>query len=239
MMPRITRSLVLLGVLTMAACSFHVDRATTVKSGASHGSVYSVDGDVRVESLAHVRKISVVDGNILLGHGAHTSGLRSVDGRIELDSGVICTGNVRSVAGRIRLADGVRVEGDVQTLTGTIDADNASIDGQLETVAGRVRLTGSTHVAKGILLPKPRPNMKVNNHEEQRLPVLVIGPGVVVEGPIVAERGGVLKVSRQARIGEVRGISVQWFDGAAPVLKDVMEHGSVDSKVHQEATVSR
>ncbi|HWU76640.1 MAG TPA: hypothetical protein VN043_09050 [Rhodanobacter sp.] len=216
------RPIVLFGVLAMTGCTLHVDRATTLKSGFPHGSVYSVDGDVQVAPLARVRKISVVDGDILLGSRARASGLRSVDGRIELDRDVLCTGDVKSVTGHIRLAEGVRVEGDVRTLTGTVDARDAFIGGQLETVAGRVRLSGTTHVEKGILLPRPDPGMTVNNHEERRLPELVIGPGVVVAGPIVAERGAVLKVSRQARIGVVRGVSVQWFDGAAPVP----EHGA-------------
>lgn len=218
-MIRMMPPVVLIGVLAMAGCTLHVDRATTLKSGVHHGSVYSVDGNVQVQPSAHVRKISVVDGDILLGNWAHASGLRSVDGRIKLDPGVICTGNIKSVTGHITLADGVLVEGDVKTLTGTVDADNAFIGGRLETVAGRVRLTGTTHVAKGILLTRPDPNMTVNNHEERRLPVLVIGPGVVIDGPIVADRGGVLKVSRHAKIGAVRGLSVQWFDGAAPVLR--------------------
>lgn len=218
-MRRMLQPVVLFGALAMAGCTLHVDRATTLKSGFPHGSVYSVDGNVRVEPSAHVRKISVVDGDILLGSRARASGLRSVDGRIALDRDVLCTGNVKSVTGHITLADGVRVEGDVRTLTGTVDADNAFIGGQLETVAGQVRLTGTTHVAKGILLPKPDPDMTVNNHEERRLPELVIGPGVVIDGPIVAERGGVLKVSRQAKIGAVHGVLVQWFDGAAPALE--------------------
>lgn len=64
--------------------------------------------------------------------------------------------------------------------------------------------------------PAPPSDVTVNNHEEQRLPTLAIRPGVVIAGPIVAERGGVLKVSRQAKIGVVQGMSVQWMDGPAP-----------------------
>lgn len=238
-MIRMTRCVFFLGALTMAGCTLHMDRSTTLKSGIPHGSVYSVDGDVRVDPSAHVRKISVVDGDIVLGKSAHASGLRSVDGRIELDDGVTCSGDVKSVAGQISLADGVRIKGNVSTLSGTVNANGAFIGGRLETVAGRVRLTGATHIAKGIVLPKPDPSMTVNNHEERRLPVLVIGPGVVVEGPIVAARGGVLKVSRKAKIGAVRGISVQWFDGAAPALKDVVEHDHGNQAMHQRATISR
>jgi hypothetical protein len=238
-MIRMLRLLISLSVLALVGCSFHIDRATTLKSGEPHGSVYSVDGDVHVQPLAHVRKISVVDGDILLGNWAHASGLRSVDGRIALGHGAVCTGDVKTVTGRIQLADGVRVDGGVHTLTGSIDADNAYIGGRLETVAGRVRLTGATHVAKGILLPKPDPSMTVDHHEERRVPVLVIGPGVVVDGPIVAMRGGVLKVSRKAKIGEVHGIAVQWFDGAAPVLEDILEHPQVDPAVHKKVAASR
>jgi hypothetical protein len=237
-MMRMMRPVVLLGVLAMAGCTLHIDRATTLKSGFPHGSVYSVDGDVQVDPSAHVRKISVVDGDIHLGRGARASGLRSVDGRIQMDRDALCTGNVKSVAGHITLADGVRVEGDVRTLTGTVDADNAYIGGQLETVAGRVWLTGTTHVAKGILLPKPDPHMTVNNHAERRPPELVIGAGVVIDGPIVAERGGVLKVSRQAKIGVVRGMSVQWFDGTAPALKDIPDHAQGDATTNKKAPVS-
>ena len=239
MMIRMMRYVVLPVALVMAGCTLHMDRSTTLNSGIPHGSVYSVDGNVTVQPSAHVRKISVVDGNILLGKSAHAAGLRSVDGRIELDSGVICSGDVKSVAGKISLADGVRIKGDVRTLSGAVDADGAFIGGQLETVAGRVRLTGATHVAKGILLPKPDPKMSVNNHEERRLPVLVIGPGVVVDGPLVAMRGGVLKVSREAKIGPVHGMAVQWFEGAAPLMKDVVQHVHADLTVHQESTVSR
>ncbi len=237
-MIRMMRPVVLLSALAMAGCSFHIDRDTTLKSGMPHGSVYSVDGDVRVQPSAHVRKISVVDGEILLGNWAHASGLRSVDGRIDLGPGAICSGNVKSVTGRIRLANGARVEGDVRTLTGTVDADNAFIGGQLETVAGRVRLVGATHVAKGILLSKPDPHMTVNDHDEQRPPVIVIGPGVVVVGPIVAMRDGVLKVSRQAKIGEVRGLAVQWFDGAAPAFEDDAEQKRDDPSARQQSTAS-
>lgn len=239
MMIRMTKTAILLGALAVAGCTLHVDRSSTLKSGTYHGSVYSVDGNVTVEPSAHVRKISVVDGDIVLGKSAHAAGLRSVDGRIQLDDGAICSGDVKSVAGKISLADGVRIKGDVRTLSGNIDANGALIGGTLETVAGRVRLTGTTHVSKGILLPKPDPNMTVNNHEARRLPVLVVGPGVVVEGPIVAARGGVLKVSRQAKIGVVRGISVQWFDGAAPALKDVVQHAHVGATAHEKATASR
>ncbi|MEO8778816.1 MAG: hypothetical protein ABI389_09110 [Rhodanobacter sp.] len=237
-MIRVIRPVVLLSVLTLAGCSFHMDRATTLNSGVLHGSVYSVDGNVRVAPSAHVRKISVVDGDIVLGSWARTTGLRSVDGHIDLDKGVICTGNVKSVTGRIRVADGVRIEGDVRTLTGTIDANSTYIGGQLETVAGRVRLSGATRIAKGILLAMPDPSVTVNDHEEQRLPIIVIGPGVVVAGPIMAMRGGVLKVSRQAKIGAVHGISVQWFDGAAPALKEGLADAHVGSLTHQQRVVS-
>ena len=197
-MMRLTRGTVFLGMLAMAGCTLHVDRATSLNSGRPHGSVYSVDGDVRLAPAAHARRISVVDGDIVIGRSARVSALRSVDGRIELGAGAMCRGTVRSVAGRITLADGALVKGDVRTLTGAVEATGATIAGQLETVAGRVRLSGTTHVGKGIMLARPDPSMTVNNHEERRLPVLLIGPGVVVDGPIVAQRGGTLMVSRQA-----------------------------------------
>ena len=56
---RMMRPIVLFGVLAMTGCTLHVDRATTLKSGFPHGSVYSVDGDVQVAPLARLLQVFV------------------------------------------------------------------------------------------------------------------------------------------------------------------------------------
>lgn len=201
-------------VCLVAGCTLHLDKPVQVKQGDWARSIYEVDGPVRLEDQARAHKVSTVDGDITLGRWARATALRTVDGNIVMGTGALCDGDVYSVDGAIHLNDGVRVDGNVGTLVGSIDAHGALVTGRLETVSGHIRLSGTTHVNHGIVLSLPDPESE--DADEKRLPEVVIGPGVVVEGRIVARRGGTLRVSRKATIGPVEGITVQWFDGAAP-----------------------
>lgn len=203
-------------VFAVGGCALHMDRLSVVKPGDINKSIYSLDGGVRVESMARVRKVSTVDGKVTLGGWAHASSLRTLAGDVDLATGAECSGDVQSVTGDIRLASGVHVGGSVRTLTGDILAVDALVDGKVETVSGRLELRGKTHVRGGMLLQKPDPAMKVNDDEQKRLPVVVIGPGVIVDGVIESLRGGTLEVSRDAKIQAVKGIDVRWFDGSPP-----------------------
>lgn len=198
----------------VAGCTMHLDKPVVVKRGDAARSIYLVDGTVQVAAQARARKVHTVDGTITLGRWAQASALRSVDGSVVMQADASCSGDVHSVDGHIELGDGVRVGGNVGTLTGSIKIRNALVEGRLETVSGTIRLSGTTHVDQGIVLSLPSP--KVDDADQKRLPVVVIGPGVVVGGRIVAQRGGTLMVSRQARIGPVEGIEVHWFNGAMP-----------------------
>lgn len=201
-------------VCLVAGCTMHLDKPVQVKQGDWARSIYGVDSSVRLEDQARVRKVSTVDGDIILGRWARATALRTVDGNIVMGTGALCDGDVYNVDGAIHLSDDVRVDGNVGTLVGSIDVHGALVTGRLETVSGHIRLSGTTHVNHGILLSLPDPDS--DDVDEKRLPVVVVGPGVVVEGRIVARRGGTLWVSRKATIGPVEGITVQWFDGAAP-----------------------
>ena len=198
----------------MAACTMHLDKPVVVRRGDAARSIYLVDGAVRMDAQARARKVHTVDGDITLDRWAQASALRSVDGAIVMAGGASCSGDVHSVDGRIDLGDGVRVGGNVGSLTGDVEVRDALVEGRLETISGRIRLSGKTHVDQGIVLSMPNP--RADDADQKRLPVVVIGPGVVVGGRIVARRGGTLMVSRRASIGPVEGIRVQWFDGAMP-----------------------
>lgn len=203
-------------VMACGGCALHIDQDTVVRAGGVHKSIYAVDGNIRVEPQARAASLSTVDGKVSLGAGASAVALRTVDGDIGMAEGAFCSGNVQSVDGKVSLAPRSQVDGMVRTVTGDIEARDAAIGGRLETVSGRIVLRGATHVGEGILLEKPDSTTTVNDHEERRTPVVVIGPGVVVDGAIRARRDGVLKVSRQARIGAVEGLEVHWFDGEPP-----------------------
>lgn len=192
----------LLLACALAGCAMHIDKNVHVQQGDMSRSVYDVDGAIDVDAQARARKLSTVDGNITLGRWAQATELRSVDGNLTMAAGSSCSGDLRTVDGTIRLADSARIGGDVETLTGRIEAQGALIAGQVETVSGRIALSGATHVDQGIVLALPSP--KESGDDLKRLPVVIIGPGVVVAGPIVAHRGGTLWVSRKASVGPVQ-----------------------------------
>ena len=206
--------LALLLVCALGGCTMHIDKPVQVAQGDLARSIYVVDGAISLDAQARARKLSTVDGSITLGRWAHATALRSVDGDITMGAGASCSGDVSSVDSTIRLDDNAKVDGNVSTIAGHIQAHDALITGRLETVSGRIRLSGATHLDQGIVLALPSP--KLDDATQKALPVVVIGAGAVVAGPIVAHRGGTLWVSREARIGAVQGIAVQWFDGAAP-----------------------
>ena len=205
-----------LAALVCGGCMMHLDQPTKISAGHRPRPVYSVDGGVHLAARAEAGKIRSVDGGVTLGEWATAKTIDTVDGPVVLERGATCRRDLSAVDGHVALARGVHVGGDLRTLFAELDAHDAEIAGVIRTVSGKILLHGTTHVGKGIYLDKPRPSTDAQDAVWKQLPMVVIGPGVVVDGPIVAARGGTLWVSRQARIGAVKGIRPQWFDGATP-----------------------
>lgn len=205
-----------LAALVCSGCVMHLDRPTEIAVGHLPRPVYSVDGGVHLAARAEAGKIRSVHGGVTLGEGATAKTIDTVDGPVALERGATCRHDLSAVDRRVSLAPGGHVGGNVRTLVAGLDGHDAEIAGAIHTVSGKILLHGTTHVGKGICLDKPRPSTDAQDEVWKRLPRVVIGPGVVVDGPIVAARGGTLWVSRQARIGAVEGIRTQWFDGATP-----------------------
>ena len=77
---------------------------------------------------------------------------------------------------------------------------SAHVGGGIKTVNGSISIMGTSHVEGGILVEKP--NGIMFNSED---PVIVIGPGAVVQGELKFERKVKLYVSDKATIGTVTG----------------------------------
>jgi len=212
------------GLGLCGGCVMHVDRPTEIAAGSARRPVYSVDGGVHVAAHARAGKIRSVDGGVVLDDWAAATAIKAVDGGVSMGRQAVCVKNLSSVDGRVTLARGARVGGELHTYVASLDATDAEIGGAIRTVSGHVALHGITHVGGGIYLDKPKPSTDPTDEVWKRLPVVVVGPGVAVDGPVVAQRGGTLWVSRRARIGAVSGLRVQWFDGAAPPA------GAMDAK---------
>ena len=76
---------------------------------------------------------------------------------------------------------------------------------------GNVSIMGTSHVEGGLLVEKP--NSMLFNSED---PVIVIGPGAVVQGDLSFERKVKLYVSDKATIGTVTGATPITFSGDNP-----------------------
>jgi len=215
-MKQITWMTACFAALVCSGCVMHLDQPTEIAAGHLPRPVYSVDGGVHLAARAEAGKIRSVDGGVTLDEGATAKTIDTVDGAVVLGRGATCRHDLSAVDGQVSLAWGAHVGGDLQTLVAGLDAHDAEIAGAIRTVSGKILLHGTTRVGKGIYLDKPRPSTDAHDEVWKRLPLVVVGPGVVVDGPIVATRGGTLWVSRQARIGAVEGIRAQWFDGASP-----------------------
>lgn len=199
-------------VLVASGCSLSMDGKTVVKHDDAKKSVYSLDGDIVVDERSDAGKLNTVDGNIILGAMAAATEVKSVDGNIKLGNYSHCKGNLASVEGAILLEPGSRVGGYVYSYAGSLQARDATIMGGVRSFASRITLSGGTVVNGGISLMSADQMGAVHDRAHlNELPSVVIGPGVYVTGPISSRRGGKLRVSKEAHIGTVEGLSVQWF----------------------------
>jgi hypothetical protein len=87
----------------------------------------------------------------------------------------------------------------------------AHVGGGIKTINGSMSIMGASHVEGGIMVDKPSGIMFMNED-----PVIVIGPGSVVQGDLRFERKVKLYVSDKATIGTVIGATAVPFSGENP-----------------------
>src|SRR5258708_32992392 len=113
--------------------------------------------------------------------------------------------------GGVTLPNGGEIAGSLVNVNGKIRLSSGHVAGGIKTVNGNVSIMGSSHVEGGILVEKP--NSVLFNSED---PVIVIGPGAVVQGDLRFERRVKLYVSDKATIGTVTGATPIMFSGDNP-----------------------
>ena len=99
----------------------------------------------------------------------------------------------------------------METVNGAIGLVDTDVGGSVNTVNGDVTIGIDSHVRGGLTVEKPRGN-GIGISFKQRAPRIVIGPGAVVEGPLVFKREVKLYVHRTARVGAVTGATPMAFD---------------------------
>jgi hypothetical protein len=206
-------------ILALSGCDISVDGDGSTKingsvhipAGKAADEARTVNGSIRVDDNAAVTSAVTVNGSVRLGAHATATSTKTVNGAITLGEGAHVSGSAGTVNGDLTLASGAEVSGSLANVNGKIDLNSAHVSGGIKTVNGDLSIMGSSHVEGGILVEKPH-SILFNSED----PVIVIGPGAVVQGDLNFERKVKLYVSDKATIGTVTGATPITFSGDTP-----------------------
>ena len=206
-------------ILALSGCDISVDGDGSTKingsvhiaAGKAAEEARTVNGSIHIDDNAAVTSAGTVNGSVRLGAHATATSAKTVNGAITLGEGAHVRESAGSVNGDLTLASGAEVSGSLANVNGKIDLHSAHVAGGIKTVNGNISILGASHVEGGILVEKPS-SMLFNSED----PVIVIGPGAVVQGDLTFERKVKLYVSDKATIGAVTGATPIAFSGDNP-----------------------
>ena len=193
--------------------------AVTTTAGSEYGRLGTTNGSVRLADRVTADTGSTTNGSISAGSDVTVGQLSTVNGSIRLGERVRVAGEVRTVNGSIFIDRHGRA-GAVETTNGDIGLVATEVAGDVRLANGDLTIGIGSHVRGGVEVRKPGANwmpVRVGT----RLPRVVIGPGAVVDGPLVFERDVALFVHDSARIGPVTGAQpVRYSTPTAPARTD-------------------
>lgn len=207
--------------ITLMGCDISVDgdgNGSTKINGSVHiaagkpaEDARTVNGSIRVDDNAAVTSATTVNGSVHLGAHATATSMKTVNGAITLGDGAHVSGRAGSVNGDLSLANGSEISGSLTNVNGRISLASAHVAGGIKTVNGNISVMGASHVEGGITVEKPN-SMMFNNDD----PVIIIGPGAVIQGEMNFERKVKLFVSDKATVGTITGATPIPFSGDTP-----------------------
>ena len=187
----------------------------TTSAGAEYGRLATTNGSIRLADGVTAGATSTTNGSITAGADVTGASLGTVNGSIRVGERARIDGAVRTVNGSIQVGRGSRV-GRVETTNGAIGLIATEVAGDVEATNGDLTIGVGSHVRGGVHVHKPGASwmpVRVNMRRQR----VVIGPGAVVEGPLVFDREVVLYVHDSARIGPVTGAEpVRYSTPTAP-----------------------
>jgi DUF4097 and DUF4098 domain-containing protein YvlB len=206
-------------IFALSGCDISVDGDGSTKvngsvhipAGKAADDARTVNGSIHIDDNAAVTSATTVNGSVRLGAHATATSAKTVNGAISLGQDARVSGSVGTVNGDLTLASGAEVSGSLTNVNGKIALNSAHVVDGIKTVNGDISITGTSHVEGGLLVEKP--NGILFNSEP---PVIVIGPGAVVQGDMRFERKVKLYVSDKATIGTVTGATPVAFSGDNP-----------------------
>jgi cytoskeletal protein CcmA (bactofilin family) len=208
-------------ILSLMGCDISIDGdgngnnkvngSVHIAAGQPAEDARTVNGSVHVDDNAAVSSATTVNGSVRLGAHATAASMKTVNGAISLGDGAHVSGKAGSVNGDLTLGNNSEVAGSLTNVNGKISLSSAHVAGGIRTVNGNISIMGTSRVEGGILVEKP--NSIMFNNED---PVIVIGPGAVIQGEMKFERKVKLYVSDKATIGTVSGATPIAFSGETP-----------------------
>lgn len=214
-----TRHVLLLApVLALCGCikfdgGEHVNGAVSVAAGEPAADASTVNGAIDLAADAVAKGVETVNGSIVLGERATADSAGTVNGAITIGPGARVGGDVETVNGAITLRQGAEVAGHLENVNGRFSLQAAHVGGGIETVNGDIDIGADSRVDGGIAVRK---SQGFSLSLSKTVPVVVIGPRAVVQGPLEFEREVKLYVSDRATIGKVTGATPVAFTGDAP-----------------------
>lgn len=170
-----------------------------VAAKAHAGSVHAVSGQINIDDGAQVGDIATTSGDIQVGNNVGTGAVKNVSGNIALGHDVVVDGGVTTVSGAIFVAHDSRIGGNIAAVSGDIGLVRTEVRGDITFVASNVTVGIGSHVTGRVHLKKP------TFGKTDQPPRVVIGPGAVVDGPLVFELPVTLYVHSTARTGPISG----------------------------------
>lgn len=195
-----------------------VNGSVTLGAGAKADTVATVNGRIRLGPDAKVGSAKAVNGGITLAKGAVAGSVTTVNGQVAVDHGATVTGDVDAVNGALSLASGAAVNGRLRNVNSHITVDGAHVGRGITTVNGDIDVLGNAVVDGGITVTKPKGETGIGIHfGSNDVPVITIGPGATVNGPLTFERTVKLYVSETAHVsGPITGATAVKFSGPMP-----------------------
>jgi len=178
--------------------------AVTTTAGAGYGRLATTNGSIRLADGVTAARASTTNGSITAGDDVSCGLMQTVNGSIRIGERVRVEDSVETVNGSILVGRGGRVGGDVHTVNGAIGLVATEVGGDIDISNGDLTIGVGSHVRGGVHVHKPGANwmpVRVSTRRQR----VIIGPGAVVDGPLVFEREVVLYVHETARIGAVTG----------------------------------
>lgn len=191
----------------------HINGAVSVAAGQPAADATTVNGAVDVAAEAVVKEAGTINGAITLGDRAMADSASTVNGAIKVGAGARVGGDVSTVNGAITLQKGADVKGRLENVNGHITLDAAHVGGGIETMQGDVTVGAGSQVGGGVTVKKSK---GISLSFSDKVPVIVVGPGASVRGPLRFEREVKLYVSDRATIGVVTGATPIPFAGDKP-----------------------